>query len=149
MKRYEERTTIDAQAGTVYDYVSDFTRHGEWAANGLTVTKDGEGPVTMGSTFSTTAKQFGTQREHSTITALDPGKAFGWESKGALGLVRHRFDLSGDGPTEVTKSAEFAEPSFLAKITGWRLKKDVPAALRSDLEKIKAHLESTPAASSS
>jgi len=145
MKRYEERTTIDAPPGSVYDYVSDFTRHGEWAANGLTVTKDGDGPVAVGSTFSTTAKQFGTQREHSTITELNPGKAFGWESKGALGLVRHRFDLAGDASTEVTKSAEFVQPSFLAKVMGWRLAKDVPAGLRSDLAKIKAHLESTSA----
>jgi len=145
MKRYEERITIGAPAGAVYDYVSDFSRHGEWAANGLTVTKDGDGPVAMGSTFSTTAKQFGTQREHSTITELSPGTAFGWESKGALGLVRHRFDLVGDTSTQVTKSAEFVQPSFLAKVTGWRLAKDVPAGLRSDLAKIKAHLESTSA----
>jgi len=143
MKRYEERITVDAPAGSVYDYVSDFTRHGEWSANGLTVTKDGDGPVAVGSTFSTTAKQFGTQREHSTITELSPGKAFGWESKGALGLVRHRFDLSGNGSTQVVKSAEFTQPSFLAKVIGWRLAKDVPAGLRSDLAKIKAHLGST------
>jgi uncharacterized membrane protein len=142
VKRYEERTTIATPASAVYDYVSDFLRHGEWGGHDLRVVKDDDGPITVGSTFSTTAKQFGTQREHSTITELDPGRVFGWDSTGGLGLVHHRFALAEEnGATAVTKSAEFAEPSFLAKLVGWRLNRDVPAGLRSDLAAIKAHLE--------
>ena len=142
MKRFEEQISIDAPAGQVYDYVADFPRHAEWSGNGLAVTPSTEGPVAVGSTFSTTAKQFGTQREQSTITELSPGSAFAWESKGALGLARHRFSLAGDGgSTTVSKSAEIVEPTFLAKLTGWKLSKDIPAGLRRDLVNIKAHLE--------
>ncbi|MGH2597034.1 MAG: SRPBCC family protein, partial [Actinomycetota bacterium] len=142
VKRFEDRISIDAPAGQVFDYVSDFPRHAEWSGNGLQVTKTTEGPVAVGTLFSTTAKQFGTQREQSTVTELSPGSAFAWESKGALGLARHRFSLSGDGgSTTLTKSAEIVEPTFLAKLTSWKLSKDIPAGLHRDLAKIKAHLE--------
>jgi uncharacterized membrane protein len=142
MKRYEEHITIEAPPVSVYDYVSDFTRHGEWAGHELQVTMDGEGPAVVGTRFSTVAKQFGTQREHSTITELSPGAAFGWESEGTLGTVHHRFTMSAAGEsTALAKSAEFVRPSFLAKVFGFRLNRDVPAGLRSDLDRIKAHLE--------
>src|SRR5712691_7322889 len=134
--------SINAPAGQVYDYVADFTRHGEWSGHGLQVTKSTEGPVAVGSSFSTMAKQFGTQREQSTVTELSPGSAFAWESTGALGRARHRFSLAGDGgSTTLSKSAEIVEPTFLAKLTSWKLSRDIPKGLRSDLPSIKAHLE--------
>jgi uncharacterized membrane protein len=148
VKRFEEQTTVNAPPNAVYDYVSDFTRHGEWGGHGLEVTADGDGPAAVGATYSTTAKLFGTQREHSTLTEVEPNNVFGWDSKGALGIVHHRFTMSGgDGSTSVTKSAEFTQPSFLAKVTSWRLAKDVPAGLRSDLQNIKTHLDSSGAGS--
>jgi uncharacterized membrane protein len=142
MKRWEESTTIQAPASTVYAYVSDFARHGEWSGHGLTATKDGEGPAAVGSTFSTVAKQFGTQREHSTITDMVPGATFAWDSVGALGRVHHWFSLAEDGgATRVRKGAELVKPSVLARVTSFRISKDVPANLRKDLERIKAKLE--------
>src|SRR5205823_11947410 len=81
MKRFEDRITITAPRERVFSYVSDFPRHGEWAANNLNVAAEGDGPVAVGSTYSTEAKQFGTQREKSTVTELTPGQVFGWDSK--------------------------------------------------------------------
>jgi uncharacterized membrane protein len=142
MKRFEETTTIAAPANTVYDYVSDFTRHGEWSGHELQVTKTGDGPIAVGSTFSTVAKLFGTQKEQSTSTEMTPGKAFAWDSVGALGRAHHSFSLAEqDGGTVVRKSAEIVQPKFLAKVTSWRLSKDIPKALTSDLAKIKTKLE--------
>jgi uncharacterized membrane protein len=144
VRSYEARITIGAPQETVYDYVSDFTKHPGWAGHGLRVTKDTDGPVGVGTTFSTVAKQFGTQRERSTITELEPGSVFGWDSTGALGTVHHRFTVSArEGVTELTKTAELTGPSFLARVTSWKLGRDIPAALRSDVAKIKQHLEST------
>ena len=143
MKTFEAKTTIKTPTQTVFDYVSDFTKHGEWAGHGLQVTKDSDGPVAIESTYSTVAKQFGTQREHSTVTELEPGRVFGWDSKGALGTVHHRFTVAAsDGGTTLTKSAEFLDPSFLAKLTSWRISRGLPEGLQADVEKIKAHLES-------
>jgi uncharacterized membrane protein len=142
VKRYEERISIDAPAAQVYEYVADFPRHAEWSGDGLQVTTSSDGPVAVGSVFSTTAKKFGTQREQSTITELSPGSAFAWESRGVMGLARHRFSLAGEGAsTTLTKSAEIVEPSFLAKAASWKLSSEIPGGLRRDLTNIKAHLE--------
>ncbi len=105
MKRFEDRISIHAPAGRVFAYVADFTRHGEWAGHGLEVTKSGDGAVAVGTTFSTTAKQFGTQREQSTITELTPDKAFAWDSTGALGRALHWFSLSDEGDSTTLSKA--------------------------------------------
>ena len=142
MKRFEDRISIHAPASRVFDYVADFTRHGEWAGHGLEVTKSAEGPVAVGTTYSTTAKLFGTQREQSTITELAPGKTFAWVSTGALGRVHHWFSLAEDGgSTTLSKGAEMVDPTFLAKMTSWKLSKDIPKGLHSDLANIKARVE--------
>jgi uncharacterized membrane protein len=142
MKRFERSITINAPADKVFAYVSDFTKHGEWGGHGLAVTADDGGPVAVGSKFSSTAKQFGTQREHSTITDMNPPKEFGWDSVGALGRIHHWFSLSGEaGETTVTKGAEIAEPTFLAKMTMFKISKDMPKGFESDLANIKAKLE--------
>jgi hypothetical protein len=73
---------------------------------------------------------------------MTPGKAFAWDSVGALGRAHHSFSLAEqDGGTVVRKSAEIVQPKFLAKVTSWRLSKDIPKALTSDLAKIKTKLE--------
>ncbi len=146
MKRFEDRISIDRPPDRVYDYVADFTRHGEWAGHGLEVTTSTDGPVAVGTTFSTTAKQFGTQHEQSVITDLVPGKMFAWDSTGALGRVHHWFSLSADGgSTTLSKGAEMVDPTFLAKLTSWKLSRDIPNGIHSDLAKIKARLEGSAA----
>jgi hypothetical protein len=102
--------------------------------------------VAVGTTFSTTAKQFGTQREQSMITELTPDRSFAWDSTGALGRVHHWFSLTEDGgSTTLTKGAEMIDPTFLAKITGWKLSRDIPKGIHSDLANIKARIEGSTA----
>ena len=135
MKRWEKSITVSAPIDNVFAYVSDFSRHGEWSGNELQISREDGGPVGVGSTFSTVAKQFGTQREKSTVTDLEAGKLFGWDSTGALGKVHHWFALSQEGgSTEVTKGLELVQPSFLAKMMGWKIARDSPKGLRADLE---------------
>lgn len=142
MKRFEKSISINAPADKVFEYVSDFARHGEWADHGLQVSQEGTGPVAVGTTFSTQAKQFGTQREKSTVTTIKPGQEFGWESVGALGKIHHWFALRQDsGATTLTKGAEFVQPKFLAKMTMFQISKNLPKALDIDLSKIKAAVE--------
>jgi len=43
--------------------------------------------------------------------------------------------------TTVRKGAEMSAPTFLAKLTGRRIAKDLPKGLRADLENIKAKTE--------
>ena len=135
MERFEDRIDIAAPATRVFDYVADFARHGEWAGNGLGVTKTSEGPVAVGSTYATTAKQFGTQQEQSTVTELVPGSRFAWDSRGALGRVHHWFSVTEDG------GATTLERTFLAKVSSWKVSKDIPKGIHRDLANIKARIE--------
>lgn len=142
MGQWQESTTINAPADKVFAYVSDFNNHAAWSGHGLQVTKDDDGPIAVGSTYSTVAKQFGTQKEHSTITDLDSPSLFAWDSTGGLGVVHHTFSLSEEGGrTTLVREAEFKKRSFLAKMLGFRLNKDLPASLRADLVRIKAAVE--------
>ena len=142
MKRWEESISIAAPADKVFAYVSDFPRHSEWGGHGLQATKVGDGPVAVGSRYATTAKAFGTQREESTVTDLTPSTKFAWDSVGALGRVHHWFALSEQGgSTNVTKGAEMVETKFLARMTMFKVSKDIPKGLRSDLAHIKANVE--------
>jgi hypothetical protein len=144
MKRWEERIVINATAGKIFDYVSDFPRHGEWGGHGLQATQVDTGPVVVGTKFATTAKHFGTQREESTVTETSPPKKFGWDSVGALGRVHHWFTLQENGgSTTLMKGAEIVAPKFLAKMTMFKISKDLPKGLRSDLEKIKTNVEAS------
>jgi hypothetical protein len=45
------------------------------------------------------------------------------------------------GTTTLAKGAEPTHPTFLAKMMSWRIARDMPKSFRSDLEKIKAHVE--------
>ncbi|HJS25966.1 MAG TPA: SRPBCC family protein [Actinomycetota bacterium] len=147
MKRFEDRISIQAPADRVFEYVADFTRHREWAGHGLEVTKSTEGPVHVGTTFSTTAKLFGTQREQSMITEITPNETFAWDSTGALGRVHHWFSLDeAGGSTTLTKGAEMVDPTLLAKVTGWKLSRDIPKGLHNDLANIKTRVEGSAAA---
>ena len=142
MHRFEQQVTVAAPAAKVYDYVSDMTKHGEWGEHGLQVTADGQGPPAVGSTYSTVAKQFGTQKEKSTVTDANPGSLFGWDSTGALGTVHHWFAMSEEGgSTTLTKGFELTKGSFLSKLFGWRIKRHAPGDLSRDLERIKAKVE--------
>ena len=142
MQRWEESTTVNAPAEKIFPLVGDMTRHGEWGGHGLQATKVGDGPVAVGTQYATTAKLLGTQREQSTITELTPPTKVAWDSVGALGTMHHWVTLSPQGgSTLVQKGGEMVAPKFLAKLTMFKLKKDVPAGFRADLANIKAKAE--------
>jgi uncharacterized membrane protein len=144
MHRWDEQIDINAPAESVFAYVSDFARHGEWSGHGLQATRVDDGPLAVGSKFSTEARQFGTQREESTITELSPPEMFGWMSAGALGRIHHSFSLREEtGTTTLTKQADIVEPKLLAKLTMFKISRDIPKNLRNDLAKIKATVEAS------
>jgi carbon monoxide dehydrogenase subunit G len=142
MARYAQETTIKASPEQVFAYVSDMTRHGEWGGHELQVSQTSSGPVGVGSTFASTAKQFGTQRETQTVTAYEPGTKFAFQAQGGLGLAQHEFNLSAvDGGTRVEKSMELIKPSLIARLMGMKIKSDQAKELAQDLSRIKAKLE--------
>jgi len=142
-RRWEEQIDVSAPADKIWGLVADFKRHSEFSGHGLQAEQTSDGPVGVGTTYATTAKQFGTQKEQSTVTRHDAPKQFEWDSKGALGTVHHWIAMSETGGvTTVRKGAELTEPTLLARMTGRRIAKDLPKGLRENLEKIKAKMES-------
>lgn len=142
MAGFSQETTIKASPEAVFAYVADMSKHGEWGSHSLEVKQTCSGPVGVGATFASRAKQVGTQREKQTVTAYEPGKRFGFEATGGLGLARHSFDLAAsDDGTKVTKSMELVKPSFLARLMSMKIKSDQPKSLAEDLRRIKAKLE--------
>jgi uncharacterized protein YndB with AHSA1/START domain len=143
MAVFRKETTIQKSPDEVFAYVSDMNRHGEWGGHELEVKQTSAGPIGVGATFSSLAKQFGTQHENQTVTEYVPGQRFVFEATGALGLARHTFELTAaNGGTTVLKSMELVKPTFLARISALKIGMDQPKAMEQDLANIKKKLES-------
>lgn len=140
-----QQVTINALAESVFNYVADISKHGEWGnpSQKLQVQKTSDGPIGVGSTFASTGRQFGTQHDTVKITEYVPSQRLVYQAEGNAGLIQHAFEIApaGEG-VAVTKTFEALKPKFPLNV----LKPIVygfiqPGALRSDLARIKANLE--------
>jgi uncharacterized protein YndB with AHSA1/START domain len=138
---------INAPQEQVFGYLADISKHGEWGnpSQKLQVEKTSEGPIGQGSTFTSTGQQFGTQNDVVTITEYVPNSRIVYESQGKAGQVRHTFEITpGEAGVQVTKGfdvvkAGFPFVLFVPIVTTFL----APANLKSDLERIKARLETS------
>ncbi|MEM7336807.1 MAG: SRPBCC family protein [Chloroflexota bacterium] len=96
----------------VFEYVSDLTRHGEWAANPLEITANqnsANGVPSVGQTFTSAA----TVRSLSfdaqlTITAYEPNSRFSFSGEDSTGKFEHHFSFKAvDGGTAVSRQINF------------------------------------------
>ena len=141
MAKYSSETTINATPERVFDYVADMTKHGEWGDHGLQVTRT-SAENGVGATYSSTAKQFGTQRESQVVLEYDQPRRFAFDATGSLGVAHHVFEIepSGSG-ARVTKSMELTKPSVMARIMTPVISSQQRKGLQQDLARIKARLE--------
>jgi hypothetical protein len=135
------RTTPDA----AFIYLSDLTRHGEWAGNpGLEVVQTSPGAVMPGATFHSRGTQFGIKLEDELkVIDFQPPLRFAFESTGRGGVYRHIIDFEpADGGTIVTKemrTIEGPKPFRLIKpVSEFYLSRRMAA----DLKRIARRLES-------
>lgn len=141
--RFERQVTINATPDKVVDYVADINRHPEWTSRPLEVRQTAPGAIAVGTTFSTTGKQFGKHTDTVTITELVPGSRVAFESKGDAGTAHHWFEAKpADGGTTLTKGLEFVQMAFTTKLFSGVVKKVAPKDLDACLAKIKSNLES-------
>jgi uncharacterized protein YndB with AHSA1/START domain len=149
MAAVERQITVNVPREQVFAYLSDVSRHSEWAGHQLEVKKTSEGPVQVGSSYETVGHQFGAQPAKVTITELVPGQKIVYESDGQVGHFRHQFVLeSEDGGVRVTKSFEPLKISSLPLRVLAPLVRSViaPKGLDGDLKRIKAKMEGGSAA---
>ena len=106
--KFKWRININASQQAVYDYVSDFTRHGEWS-DGLKVEAISDGPLAVGSEFRSVGKQFGKDAENSVkIVEYDPPNRLGFTSSdGKFDFLNEMSFQSQNGGTVLERHLTF------------------------------------------
>ena len=139
---YSKETTINASPDKVFAYVSDLEKHGEWGTHDNSVTKRDDSAIGIGKVYDSIGHQFGPQKEVVTVIDYTPGKRFGYESVGKIGVIRHAFELApaGEG-TRVTKTMDIIKASFMTKLMRPMIARKAPPGIEEDLRRIKAKLE--------
>jgi len=135
-------TTINATPEAVFAYVADVSKHPEWGQHQNAVTKRGEGDVGVGTVYDTINHQFGEQKETVTVTDYSPGKVFGFDASGVLGVAHHSFEMTPSGSgTQLTKTMQMTRTKLLARLSAPMIAMQQPKALKEDLRRIKTHFE--------
>lgn len=141
MNRIERQIVIEAPADRVFAYVSDFTRHPEWAAVPMQIAPVEAGPTRLGSRYVHTARMMGKQRDSVTVTAFQPSSRLEFDSQGKAGLLKHWFLLEQEGnATVLTKGLQPIRPSLLTRIMGPMVSRKSAGFIEQDLEKIRGRL---------
>lgn len=134
---------IQAPPATVFAYLSDLTKHGEWSANPVQIQSLTPGPVAIGSRYHSHAElnnlQFETDLE---VTSYQSPTQFGFKGEDSTGKFQHLFTLT---PSPTGTHLERAV-SFSLTLRQWLLfllilyPIRLPAA-RKALLSLKTHLE--------
>ena len=139
------RRLIHTTPAAAFIYLSDLTRHGEWAGNaGLTVVQTSPGAVMPGATFRSHGSQFGlTFDDGIKVIDFQPPLRFAFESTGRGGVYRHVLEFEAvEGGTLVTKEMRTIEGprpmKMLKPISEFYLSR----RMANDLRRIANHLES-------
>lgn len=102
-------------------YISDLTRHREWATNGIVVTPVSDGPIRVGSRFRSVGRQYGKEWPADLeVTEYDPPRSFAFTATGGPlpspegDPHRHEFLLTPeDGGTRLElRRCDPAPPSW-------------------------------------
>jgi uncharacterized protein YndB with AHSA1/START domain len=89
--------SVDIQASpeTVFAYISDLTRHPEWASDPVKIAAITTGPVGIGSRYRSEAQSHGiTFKAELTVTEYDPPRRFGFSGSDTTGNFLHEFALT-------------------------------------------------------
>jgi uncharacterized protein YndB with AHSA1/START domain len=136
MQTFSASIDIEAPRERVYEYVSDMTRHREWAANTIRLEKDGDG-------FRSWGRQVGHEnRNILTIVEQTPPIRFAFESLGREGRFRHVFEVEGAaGRTRLTKRFVVVHAALPLKLLSPLFSIVGRRNMRGDVRRIKARLE--------
>ena len=138
-------TEVQTSPEKAYNYLVDVTHHADWGQHNLEVTRDGDGPIAVGSKWETVGHQFGDQPGTVTLTELTPNEKIVYDSDGKVGHFRHAFSIepAASGSIKLTKTMEPLEVRNIPlKILGPLVRGFIaPKNLDGDLSRIKAKLE--------
>ncbi len=140
---FRVHVVIDAPPAEVFEYISDLTRHGEWAADPLEINALSSVPTGVGSRYRSTAQSHGvTFNTDLEVTEYVPLSSFTFQGADATGRFWHRFTFEPHGQeTLVTRHTHFT-----ATLSQWLVfwlalyPVRIPSAKRT-LELLKARME--------
>ena len=136
MQEFAAAIEIDLPRERVFEYVSDLTRHHEWAANTIRVERAGDG-------FRSWGRQLGHEnRNILSIVASVPPTRFAFESTGREGRFRHVFEVEGAaGKSRLTKRFVVLHAVLPLRIFSPFFAIAGRRNMRGDVRRIKARLE--------
>ncbi len=108
MARYVTSIDSPRDPDDLFAYLSDFANAKEWDPGVVDATRDGTGPVAVGSEFRLVARFMGRETPLTyVVTALDPPRSvtFRGENTSVISLDTITFEPHGDG-TRVTYDAD-------------------------------------------
>jgi hypothetical protein len=107
---------VKAPQSTVFEYVADVSRHGEWgsADDHMKATAEKPGPPAMGSRYKADGMLNGKPNPSTvTITALDAPKRVAFDAEDSNSVFHHEFVLSqSNGGTHVERRVTMTKGPF-------------------------------------
>jgi len=137
----EVSTMIKRSVGDVFAVLGDPEASPRWSSGMQTVTKTSDGPIGVGSTYTSTAKLLGRQLGGaSEVTAFDADRRFAVKGTVPFPVAMTWVLEPVDGSTRVVQTIE-AEPGGLFKLAQPLLATMVKRQAQSDLETLRDLME--------
>jgi uncharacterized protein YndB with AHSA1/START domain len=113
--------SIPAAPEAVFAYVSDLTRHGEWANEPIEIRLESGDGRTPGSTFSSTAGVLGGVKATIRLVALDPPRRLVYDCDDMFGSYRWTLSVEPEGAgTRLTQRMErLSAPAWVRLVQPW------------------------------
>ena len=133
--------TVNAPVETVFEAVSDLTRHAGWAAHEIGITAESEGPVEVGHIYS--SGKSGDKLDKITVTEHTPNDRFGfhvvmpngWELDWLISLTAKGEGTEVDRKVKVTKMPLHMKPMLLAiAMVGPIFERKMAKKMKADIE---------------
>ncbi len=107
---------VKTPQATVFNYVADVARHGEWgsADDHMKATAERPGPPAMGARYKADGMLNGKQNESTvTITNLEPPKRLAFDAEDSNSVFHHEFTFSpAAGGTHVERHVTMTKGPF-------------------------------------
>ena len=147
---YSADYSVDVKAppATVFDYVADISRHGEWgsADDHMTATAEQPGPPAVGSRYKADGMLNGkANKSVVTITALESPKRLAFDAEDANSVFHHEFTLSASsGGTHIERHVTMTKGPFYFPLVLAIFKSTVQKNYNGAMSNLKTKLESGP-----
>ena len=138
--------TVKAPQQTVFDYVADVSRHGEWgsADDHMKASAEKPGPPAVGSRYKAEGILNGRLNNSTvTITVVDPPKRVAFDAEDSNSIFHHEFLFTpSDGGTLVERHVSMTKGPFYFPIVLSIFKSTLQKNYDGAMQNLKAKMDS-------